>query len=258
MPTTNDSHDTRKHILRLDNVNKSYIIGRNEVPVLHDANMHIYPREYTILYGPSGSGKSTLMNTMIGLEAPTTGTVYINGRDISKMQDDDRAKYRNENIGVVYQQSFWVKTLSVIENVALPLMIGGRDESYALARATYALSQVGMGDFAKRSPLQLSGGQQQKVSIARALVSDPSIIMTDEPTGNLDTTSSDDIIKLLTGLVLNYGRTVVMVTHELRFLRLADRAYLIRDGYIQKHYDKVQLTELLKDFKQTLTLEDAS
>lgn len=247
-----------KHILRLSNVNKVFKIGRSEVTVLHDASLHIFPREFTILYGPSGSGKSTILNTMIGLEVPTSGKVYIHGRDISKLSDDERAAFRNENIGVVYQQSHWVKTLNVIDNVALPLLISNRDESYAYARASYALAQVGMDSFAKRSPMQLSGGQQQKVGIARALVADPAIIMSDEPTGNLDTTSSDEVIELLMGLVRDYGRTVIMVTHELRFLKLANRAFAIQDGYIEREYDQAQLQELMKDFVEPLSLEDAN
>ncbi|NCS32527.1 ABC transporter ATP-binding protein [bacterium] len=243
-----------KHLVRLAHVSKDFTVGKNDVGVLKDVSLHIYPAEFTLLYGPSGSGKSTLLNTIIGLEPPTKGQVFVDGRDIAKLGEDARSDYRNRTVGVVYQQPHWVKTLNVIENVTLPLLIQGRSKNYSFARAEYSLQQVGMLEFAKRMPPQLSGGQQQKVGVARALVTEPELIVADEPTGNLDSQSSDEIMSILVELVKGYKRSVVMVTHELRFLKLADRAFSILDGELEQEYDKAALSKFLENYKEPLDI----
>lgn len=239
----------RKYIVRLSSVSKSFLVGKTVVPVLKNINLQVRPQEFTIIYGPSGSGKSTLLNTILGLEPPDHGKVYVQGKDISALNDDERAGFRNKTFGVVYQQSYWIKTLSVLENVALPLFLGGRDTSYANSRALHALSEVGMKEFARRSPIQLSGGQQQRVGVARALATDPVLIVADEPTGNLDTKSADDLITLFNNLITQFHRTVVMVTHDLRFLDFAHRAFEIKDGYIEGKFDKKDIKKIIQDLK---------
>jgi len=239
----------RKHIIRTERLCKEFPAGRRQIGVLHDIDLHIYPREFTIIYGPSGSGKSTLLNTLLGLEPPTRGKVFVRGRDLFKMADDQRAEFRNRNYGVVYQQPYWVKSLNVLENVSLPLLLRGESLKFARGRAMYSIEQVGLERFAKYAPTQLSGGQQQKVSLARALVTDPSVIVADEPTGNLDTASSNEVIEMFMDLIQRLGRTVVMVTHELRFLEYAHRAISIRDGKIEGEFGKSEIKNLVKDLK---------
>jgi len=231
----------KKHVVRLKDVKKDFVVDKDPVKILKGVNLHIYPEEFTIVYGSSGSGKSTLINTVLGLEPPSSGRVYVLGKDISHLSEDDRGTFRNETFGVVYQAPHWVKTLTVLENVALPLLISGRDANYANSR--------GMEQFADRKPVQLSGGQQQKVSVARALVTDPSLIVADEPTGNLDTKSGDELIELFNNLIKNYSRTVVMVTHELRFLKFADRAFKIESGNIVGNYDEKELEAITEELK---------
>ncbi|MBU0708238.1 ABC transporter ATP-binding protein [Patescibacteria group bacterium] len=239
----------KKHIIRLEKVNKEFPSGRGQSNVLHEAELHIYPQEFTIIYGPSGSGKSTLLNTIIGLEPPTTGKVYVQGRDVFGLEEDARAEFRNFHYGVVYQQANWVKSLNVIENVALPLLLRGGSMKYAQERALYSLGQVGLGEFATKHPSQLSGGEQQKVSVARALSTDPIVIVADEPTGNLDTKSGNEVIQLFIDLIKRFGRTVVMVTHELRFLEFADRAIAIKDGRIEGSFARKEIGDLINDLK---------
>jgi len=233
---------TKHDIIHLKDVKKTYGTGEQATEILHGINLSIYPQEFTIIYGPSGSGKSTLLNTIIGLEEIREGTVTIRGSVISNQDEDTRARFRNRNIGVVYQSPFWVKTLNVLDNVALPLLIHDEEGNAAKRKALEALSHVGMEGFAKKSPMTLSGGQQQKVNIARALVCDPAIIVADEPTGNLDSVSANDIIQLFLWFITNFHKSVIMVTHELSFLRYADRAVSIHDGYVESVLTKDMLT----------------
>lgn len=239
----------QKHIIRLDNVSKSFFTKSREIPVLKGCSVHIYPREFTIIYGPSGSGKSTLLNTITGLEPPTEGKVYVKGKDVFRMSIDERALFRNQHYGIVYQQPYWVKSLNLLDNVALPLLLRKTSTDYARARAKFALSQVGMDKFADKHPLELSGGEQQKSSLARALTADPSLIVADEPTGNLDTKSGNEIIDMLLELIERFSRSVVMVTHELRFLEIADRAISIKDGEVVGSFEKDEIDGVMKELE---------
>ncbi|NMB56350.1 ABC transporter ATP-binding protein [Candidatus Beckwithbacteria bacterium] len=223
-------------VIKLDHVYKSYKIGSNSFPVLKDVDLNFYSGEFVIIYGPSGCGKSTLMHIILGIEKPTHGHIYLREQNLFKLSEDERTVFRKEKIGIVFQQANWIKSLPVWENVAYPLYLSGYDLALAKKRALESLEEVEMQDFYKQSPLELSGGQQQRVALARALAADPWIIMTDEPTGNLDTESSAEIITLLAKLNREKRRMIVMVTHEIEFLPIATRQIGMKDGRIV--YDK--------------------
>ena len=200
--------------------------------ILKDINLSLYSGEFVIIYGPSGCGKSTFMHTILGLEKPTRGKVFLRGEEIFKMEDDKRTNYRRQKIGMVFQQANWIKSLSVWENVAYPLLISGYEDADAKERAFKVLKDVGMENMANKKATELSGGQQQRVALARALSTDPWIIMADEPTGNLDSSSSAEIISILARLNREQSRTIIMVTHDMNFLPLATRRIAMSDGRV--------------------------
>ena len=219
------------NVIRLEDVDKTYIMGKVEVHALRGVNLSIEKGEYVAIMGPSGSGKSTLMNQVGALDRPTKGKVFIEERDISKMSDNELAKIRRENIGFIFQQFNLISRLTAIENVELPMWYAGIPKIKRLRRAAELLKLVGLGDRMKHRPTELSGGQMQRVCIARALANNPDIIMADEPTGNLDSKSSEDIMDILKKLNKE-GRTIVMVTHEDEYAKRAKRTIVIHDGKI--------------------------
>ena len=218
-------------VIRLEDVEKTYIMGKVKVHALLGVNLAIKKGEYVAIMGPSGSGKSTLMNQVGALDRPTKGKVFIEEHDISKMSDNELAKLRRENIGFIFQQFNLISRLTAIENVELPMWYAGTPKIKRVRRAAELLKLVGLGDRMKHRPAELSGGQMQRVCIARALANNPDIIMADEPTGNLDSKSSEDIMEILEKLN-NEGRTIVMVTHEDEYAKRAGRTIVIRDGKI--------------------------
>jgi putative ABC transport system ATP-binding protein len=220
-------------LIRLQRVGKSYYRGRETIEVLKDLDLEMPEGAFEALMGPSGSGKSTLLNLIAGLDSPTSGTISVSGEDLGRMNEAERAKWRSQNVGFIFQTYNLLPVLSAVENVELPLLLTSVPSSERRKRALTALRIVGLEDRASHRPDQLSGGQQQRVAIARAIVTDPKIIVADEPTGDLDRVSADAILELLVELNKSLKKTIVMVTHD---QRAADRATIVR------RLDKGQLT----------------
>lgn len=227
----------RTPVIQLKNVTKKYILGSNEVEVLRGIDLEIYSGEYIIFYGASGSGKSTILNSICGLEPPTTGEVVVRGENIAKFNGKELAKYRRDKIGIVFQQFNLIKSFKVWENVAFPLMNDREPLHRRRDRSVNLLDLLGLGKFAYRIPTEMSGGQQQRVAIARALATNAWIIIADEPTGNLDSKSSADVMTIFRVLNHKSRRTIIMVTHNPDYLDEADRVFFVKDGLI----DKVQV-----------------
>jgi putative ABC transport system ATP-binding protein len=219
-------------IIHLENILKSYFLGKNELQVLKGINLDINKNEYVALMGPSGSGKSTLMNILGCLDSPSGGKYVLNGKDVSRMHDDELAKVRNEEIGFVFQQFNLLPRLTAAENVALPLVYAGVSKKERNERAIAVLQKVKLEDRMHHKPNELSGGQCQRVAIARALINNPSIILADEPTGNLDSKTSHEIMEML-GKIHADGNTVVLVTHEEDISLFAHRVVRLKDGLIE-------------------------
>jgi putative ABC transport system ATP-binding protein len=219
-------------IIQLDNIQKSYFMGKEPIPVLKGITLSILKNEYVALMGPSGSGKSTLMNILGCLDSPTGGRYILNEHDVSKMADDDLADVRNKEIGFVFQQFNLLPRLTAAENVALPLVYAGIAKKIRTEMAMEVLEKVSLTDRSHHKPNELSGGQCQRVAIARALVNNPSIILADEPTGNLDTKTSIEIMDIF-GAIQAGGNTVVLVTHEEDIALHAHRVVRLRDGLIE-------------------------
>lgn len=207
-------------------------MGKMELKVLKGISLDIFKNEYVALMGPSGSGKSTLMNILGCLDSPTNGKYILNGHDVSKMEDNDLADVRNKEIGFVFQQFNLLPRLTALENVALPLVYSGMSRRQRNEKANHLLELVNLSDRSHHKPNELSGGQCQRVAIARALVNDPSIILADEPTGNLDTSTSEEIMDIF-GEIHSGGNTVVLVTHEVDIANHALRIIRLRDGIIE-------------------------
>ena len=224
-------------VIHLEELRKSYFIGKQELPVLKGLNLDILKNEFVALMGPSGSGKSTLMNIIGCLDTLSGGRYLLNNKDVGEMSDNELAEIRNQEIGFVFQQFNLLPRLSALENVALPLIYAGVSKKERNERAAEMLGKVNLADRAKHKPNELSGGQIQRVAIARALVNNPSIILADEPTGNLDTKTSAEIMLLLSEIHA-MGNTVVLVTHEEDIAAYAGRVVRLRDGLIES--DKIQ------------------
>ncbi|HVU58007.1 MAG TPA: ABC transporter ATP-binding protein [Puia sp.] len=228
---------TSTPIIRLQDIRKSYFMGRQALEVLKGVSLDILKNEYVALMGPSGSGKSTLMNILGCLDTPTSGTYILNGQNVSTMLDDALADVRNIEIGFVFQQFNLLPRLTALENVALPLVYAGTSKKERQERAMEVLEKVSLTDRSHHKPNELSGGQCQRVAIARALVNNPSLILADEPTGNLDTKTSIEIMDIFTQ-IQSAGNTVVLVTHEEDIANYARRIVRLRDGVIES--DKLQ------------------
>jgi len=219
-------------IIHLEGIRKSYFMGKQVLEVLKNISLDIYKNEYVALMGPSGSGKSTLMNILGCLDTPTAGMYILNGQDVSKMEDNALAEIRNKEIGFVFQQFNLLPRLTALENVALPLIYAGMSKRQRLEKAKHVLALVNLTDRSGHKPNELSGGQSQRVAIARALVNDPAIILADEPTGNLDTKTSYEIMDIFES-INGAGNTVVLVTHEEDIANRARRVIRLRDGVVE-------------------------
>lgn len=218
--------------LRFTDVVKEFPLGESHVRALDGLTLDIPPGGFTAIVGRSGSGKSTLLNLAAGIDAPSSGEVWVEGRALSTLDDDALTRLRRERVGVVYQFFHLLPTLDVRENVALPLLLEGRPEREALARADALLAEVGMSPRAKARPHTLSGGEMQRASVARALVHDPVLVLADEPTGNLDSRAAVQVVQLLADLVRRHGSTLVMVTHSREAAEAADRVVTLSDGRV--------------------------
>ena len=219
-------------IIHLEDIRKSYFMGKQAISVLKGISLEIQKNEYVALMGPSGSGKSTLMNILGCLDSPTAGTYILNGQDVSQMVDDALADVRNQEIGFVFQQFNLLPRLTALENVALPLVYAGMAKKARTEQAMDVVKKVGLEDRSHHKPNELSGGQCQRVAIARALVNNPSLILADEPTGNLDSKTSIEIMEIF-NTIHSGGNTVVLVTHEEDIANYARRVVRLRDGMIE-------------------------
>jgi putative ABC transport system ATP-binding protein len=225
-------------LIKITNIKRDFVLGNEIVYVLKGIDLEINKGEYVALMGPSGSGKSTLMNLLGCLDTPTSGTYILNGKNVSHMKDDELAEIRNKEIGFVFQTFNLLPRTTALDNVALPMIYAGYSKSERSVRATEVLTQVNLVDRMDHQPNQLSGGQRQRVAIARALVNKPSIILADEPTGNLDSKTSLEIMKLFGDIHAN-GNTVILVTHEEEIAAYAHRVIRLRDGVIESDTSKV-------------------
>lgn len=219
-------------LIKITDIKRDFVLGNEIVYVLKGINLEINKGEYVALMGPSGSGKSTLMNLLGCLDTPTSGHYVLNGKDVSQMKDDELAGIRNKEIGFVFQTFNLLPRTTALDNVALPMIYAGYSKSDRNTRAVEVLKQVNLADRMDHQPNQLSGGQRQRVAIARALVNKPSIILADEPTGNLDSKTSVEIMKLF-GDIHAQGNTVILVTHEEDIAAYAHRVIRLRDGLIE-------------------------
>lgn len=219
-------------VIDLKDIKREFVVGKQMVRALRGVDIEIQKNEYAALMGPSGSGKSTLMNVIGCLDTPTSGTYRLNGKDVSRMMDDELAEIRNMEIGFVFQTFNLLPRYSALENVALPLVYAGWSKKDRLERAAEVLEMVGLADRMDHNPNELSGGQRQRVAVGRALVNKPSIILADEPTGNLDTKTSHEIMALFNEIHQN-GNTVILVTHEEDIAEHAKRVIRLRDGVVE-------------------------
>jgi putative ABC transport system ATP-binding protein len=217
----------------LSGVTKVYQLGGETVNALAGLTLNVNPGEFTAIMGPSGSGKSTLMNILGCLDRPTSGSYMLDGQEVAKLSDDELAVTRNKKIGFVFQSFNLLPRMTTLQNVALPMVYAGVDKKERTARAEQVLTMVGLKERLNHQPNELSGGQRQRVAIARALINDPTIIMADEPTGNLDTKSGDEVMAIFSELN-SQGRTIILVTHEPDIAEYAGRVVHVRDGVIER------------------------
>ncbi len=221
------------NVIEMNGISKTYATGDFKVSAVKEVSLKIQRGEFVAVMGASGSGKSSLLNLLGCLDRPSGGTYRLEGRDVARLSDPELARVRNRRIGFVFQTFNLLPRLSALRNVELPILFGGKSASTAERRASGLLESLGVGDLARRKPAEMSGGQQQRVAIARALANDPAIILGDEPTGNLDTATSREIMKVLCNLVKE-GRTLVVVTHGPEIGRQADRIIRLRDGVVME------------------------
>ncbi|HEV7454493.1 MAG TPA: ABC transporter ATP-binding protein [Candidatus Saccharimonadales bacterium] len=234
-------------IIKATNITQQFQIGEEVITPIKDANFELLESSFNIIYGQSGSGKSTLLNILTGLQRPSTGTVLFDEREVYKLSPDELAFFRATRLGIVYQTNYWVQSLNTLENVSLPLYFLGYSRARAAEVAQFALDQVEMSSYAKKYPVLLSGGEQQRIAMARALASSPLFIIADEPTGSLDSTNGDKIMHLLQSAQHDSGRTIILVTHNMEYLPFADHLLHIEDGHIEmlKHDSIKKATDTL-------------
>ena len=228
-------------VIDIQGITKTYVNGKLSVPVLHGIDLQVNKGEFVSIMGPSGSGKSTFMNILGCLDRPTTGSYRLNGDEVATLSDDELAFVRNKQIGFVFQSFNLLTKLTAVENVALPMIYAGMDKKTRNDRAAALLESVGLGDRMDHLPSELSGGQRQRVAIARALANNPAIIMADEPTGNLDSKSTIDVMNIFRGLY-DEGRTIILVTHEPEIATYASRNVVLRDGLIVEDSQNLNMT----------------
>ncbi|MDR3120325.1 MAG: ABC transporter ATP-binding protein [Clostridiales bacterium] len=222
-----------RDIIQIEDISKVYLIGQERVVALRNVNLNIREGEFCCILGTSGSGKSTLLNMIAGLEKPTRGNIMIDGQCINKMSENRLARFRQEHIGFIFQSYNLMSSLTAKENVAMPLVFRGVPKKERERRALQLLKSVGLETHVRHRPTQMSGGQQQRVGIARAFVGQPQIVFADEPTGNLDTKTREEVMRLMIEISRRGGRTLVMVTHDNELAQYADRVIKIRDGRVE-------------------------
>lgn len=232
---------TGKAYIQTHDLQKSFFIKNGEVKVLKGINLTIKEGEFVIIFGPSGCGKSTLLHTLLGLEKPTAGQVEVDGKNYYDLDEDERAMYRRYHYGIIYQQPLWISSLTVRENVSFILHLTNYDENVMNSKVHEILSTVGMEEWSDYRPSELSSGQQQKISLARALTLDPMLLVADEPTGNLDTVSGQELIETFKK-ISEQGRTIIMVTHDLEYLKYGTHLVHMVDGEVVEeiYQDKVK------------------
>ena len=224
----------RESIIRIRDVKKIYQMGSEQIHAIDGVSMNIYQGEVCCLLGKSGSGKSTLLNLIAGLEKPTEGKIIFHKKHIERMDEDQLADFRRQYVGFVFQSYNLLPTLTALENVTLPLIFRGMSKKERTERAMEMLKAVGLEERANHKPFEMSGGQQQRVSIARAFVNEPPVVFADEPTGNLDTKTTYEMMDLITGMAKKNRQTLVIVTHDLELAEYADRIVMLQDGRIEK------------------------
>jgi len=243
---------TKNIIIDVKNLDKTFAVKSSFVPVLKGVYLEIKKGEFIIITGPSGCGKSTLLHILLGLELPTTGSVVFLGHNLyNHMSEDERTEVRKKDVGMVYQQPNWIKAFTVLENVMFAMRINGETDKIAREKAVAVLTMVGMDKWQDYIPTELSSGQQQKVALARAVVTNPQIIIADEPTGNLDFKSGQELMELLKKLS-GEGRTIIMVTHDLEYLTFASRSLIMFDGQVVGEAHGKDLAGKLEGFKKLM------
>jgi len=228
-----EHHKGPRAVIKIEKLNKEFGKGEAKTQVLSDINLEIQAGEYVMFFGPSGCGKSTLLNCIAGLEKPTSGKVILRGSDLAKMKQKQLAEIRNKKIGMIFQQFNVIKSFNVLQNIALPQLLGGLSRKKRMHRAMHLLRMFNLEKFARHIPTELSGGQQQRVAIARALINNPWILIVDEPTGSLDSKAASEVMELIEKLNKKSKRTVLLVTHNADYLKFADTIYHIQDGVIK-------------------------
>ncbi|NVM26185.1 MAG: ABC transporter ATP-binding protein [Desulfobacterales bacterium] len=231
-----------RNIVRVSKVTKTFQLGKVEVRALQGVDLEIASGDYISIMGPSGSGKSTLFNMIGGLDKPTSGRVFIDEVDIAQLDAYELAWLRCRKIGYIFQTFNIIQVMTALENVTLPMIFAGMNNDAAVAKGIQLLELVGLGDRFRHKPSELSGGQQQRVAVARALANDPAIVLADEPTGNLDLTTGEEIIELLKELSQERGVTVISATHDFKMLNVSDQVVWIRDGRIEKIENREELS----------------
>jgi putative ABC transport system ATP-binding protein len=237
-------------VIEVQDVTKSFMVGTQQIDVLKGITFKIKMGDFVVVLGPSGCGKSTILHIVLGLEVPSSGTVTFLGENIYDNTDEDyRSNFRKKHIGMIYQQPNWIKSMNVEENVAFPLILLGMEKLAAIEKAHELLRQVNLEPWAKYIPTELSSGQQQRIALARGLANNPEIIIADEPTGNLDFQAGQAMMQLLADLNAQKGKTIVMVTHDLEYLRFAKSAVRILDGQVKHVYNTDEIKELMKEIR---------
>lgn len=241
--------EKNKALLRVEEVKMNFNVGSQMVEVLKGISLQVSSGDFGIIFGPSGCGKSTLLHCILGMEIPTSGRVVLDGTDLSAMSEDEIVTFRKSRVGIVFQQSVWIKSLNVLENVSFPNVLKGMKIEEAQKLALETLKEVKLEDWANYHPSSLSSGQQQRVSLARALTLDPLIIVADEPTGNLDTVAGDELIALLVSLNKEKGKTIIMVTHDLEYLKFANKLFHMIDGVLVEEVEGNGIKKMSKNLR---------
>lgn len=242
-----DKKEKRTVLIKADNLVKDFIIGDKCIRILKGLSFEIERGDFVMINGPSGCGKSTLMNIINGWEGPTSGNVYIEGNDLYQLKEKNRVEFMRKYIGMVPQASFWVKSLTALDNIGIPYLLTGKPKRETRERAMELMKILGLEKFHAHKPMDLSGGQQQRVSLLRSLINNPEILMADEPTGNLDSKSSDVLMNLFCTIKWEMGRTIVMVTHNQELLDYATKVIYMKDGEIVKIETKGWPNQLKND-----------